>query len=133
MTLTPDKAFKSLATKFSTLKRSGDSKRVAEFMASPKFFQTFAALTQKDRLRIQEHIQGAMAAGAKHAANKLPPIPKYSPRVWWTPERIQQLMALYNTTGSDHVVAAKMGISWDAARRARFRYIGHSVTMAMAA
>lgn len=132
MAMSPDKAFKSLATKFASLKRSGDSQRVAEFMGSAKFVETLGALSAKDRVRIQGHIQDALAAGRKHGP-KLPPIPKYSPRVWWTAERIQRLHRIYNATGSDYVVAAKMGISWDAARRARFRYIGHSAPLAMAA
>lgn len=128
-----NKSFASLTSKFTALKRSGDSKQLAEFMGSQKLFEALAALSNEDRLRIQTHMQAAFRACARGRPKLV--VPRYSKRIWrgWDETRIQRLKTLYNATGSDRAVAAKMGISLDAARRARLRYIGGKTALAVAA
>lgn len=102
-------------------------------MASGEFTQAFSSLSSADKQRIQPYIISALASAQKRVAPLK--IPKYSKRGWrsWDDARIARLRSIYNATGSDAVVAAKMGISLPAAYRARLRYVGPKAPIALAA
>jgi hypothetical protein len=122
----PNKAFIFFAQNFRVLKRSGDSKKLEAFLASDQYLKHFAALTSSERMRVHALWHEALTA-IKERATKQKPLPRYNPsKGWrsWTPERIAQLKAAEAKYGTDEGIARAMGISLDAATRARYRHIG---------
>lgn len=122
MTISPTKAFQTLAMNLRSLTRLGDIKKLGDFMASQKYLENFAALSPKHKLVISGYVADAWAS----ANRRVEPLPRWSKKGWrtWTPERIAALKAADAKYGTDEGIARALKISLKAAERARYRYIG---------
>lgn len=128
MQITPHKAFNFLTAKFRQLERSGNRLAFEAFIGSEKYLANFLALRPGDRHRVMVYSVEARRSIYRRDPEK--PVPRYSEKGWrsWPPERVAKLKAAEAKTGSDMGIAREMGISYNAAKAARRKYIGNRVT-----
>lgn len=121
------KAFEKIAAELRRLQRAGDFQGATRYVASDAYLQLLPQLSPADHGKVLTLISEVWRAAADRAAgDPKTPIPKYSQRGWraWDDGRIARLKALWAKFGDDKAVARGLGISLDAAKRARRRHIG---------
>ncbi len=121
------KEFEKALAKLRQLHRKSDVKGLTRFMGSPEYIQMLRQASPEAGIEILSLIGDTWrSATDKAAGDPKAPIPKYSLRGWrsWDEGRVARLKALWARYGDDKAVARGLGISLEAAKRARRRHIG---------
>ncbi len=129
------KAFEKIAAELRRLQRAGDVTGTSRYMASETYLQFQAQLSPEETLKVVSLIGEIWrTATDRAAADPKTPIPKYSEKGWrsWDEGRIARLKALWAKFGDDRAIARGLGISLEAARRARRRHVGSVCYLAQA-
>lgn len=121
MKTTPQAALISLSRNLKRLARSADMTEFQAFVSRPSFMADLTRLDLKQRMKVME-----LLGATQNACNGRRPIPKTGTvRVEkWDAAMIAKLRAAEAKHGDDKGIARELGIPLDAARVARWKYIG---------
>jgi hypothetical protein len=121
------KAFEKIAAELRRHQRAGDFQGATRYVASDTYQYLLTQLSTADHGKVLTLISEVWRAAADRAAGDArTPIPKYSTRGWraWDEGRVARLKALWARYGDDKAIARGLGISLEAAKRARRRHVG---------